>query len=129
MRRGGGEEGGEEEREEEGEERGEEGEEEKRQVEEGRRGGGRERREGEEGGRGNIVSYLNCFWSKSSRIFPPFPHPSEVLQRVRVDLAHLCHEAHPSEQNTVVLLVQKLACGGYKYLHQIRHLAYYTHCT
>ena len=29
----------------------------------------------------------------------------------------------------MVLLVQKLASGGDKYLHQIRHFAYYTHCT
>ena len=52
-----------------------------------------------------------------------------MLQGVGGSTAHLYDQADPREQDTVVLLVEQLPCGGHKHLHQVRHLTHDTCCT
>lgn len=52
-----------------------------------------------------------------------------MLERVRIDSAHLCNQTNTGEEDTMVLLIKKLSCGRHKYFHQVWHLANYPHST
>lgn len=52
-----------------------------------------------------------------------------MLKRVRVGGTHFCDKTDTSEEDSMILLVEQLACGGYKDFHQVWHLPHNTCCT